>query len=124
MSSMSRAERALYFFGRLLVRCFYRVTALGLENLPQGGFLLLPDHITWVDALVLQLACSRPIRYVIDEEHYHKPILHPNLRTLGCIPITTRNSHSAVRPAAVKIAEGDIVCLLPECQLARLGPLL
>src|SRR5437773_3552085 len=124
MSSMSRAERALYFFGRLLVRCFYRVTALGLENLPQGGFLLLPNHITWVDALVLQLACSRPIRYVIDEEHYHKPILHPILRTLGCIPINTRNSRSAIRAAAEKIAEGEIVCLFPEGQLERTGVLL
>ena len=124
MSSMSGAERALYFFGRLLVRCFYRVTALGLENLPQGGFLLLPNHITWVDALVLQLACSRPIRYVIDEEHYHKPILHPILRTLGCIPINTRNSRSAIRAAAEKIAEGEIVCLFPEGQLERTGSLL
>ncbi|PYI59037.1 MAG: AMP-dependent synthetase [Verrucomicrobia bacterium] len=124
MSSMSRAERALYFFGRLLVRCFYRVTALGLENLPQGGFLLLPNHITWVDALVLQLACSRPIRYVIDEEHYHKPILHPILRTLGCIPINTRNSRSAIRAAAERIAEGEIVCLFPEGQLERTGSLL
>ena len=121
---MSRAERALYFFGRLLVRCLYRVTALGLENLPQGGFLLLPNHITWVDALVLQLACSRPIRYVIDEEHYHKPILHPILRTLGCIPINTRNSRSAIRAAAEKIAEGEIVCLFPEGQLERTGSLL
>ena len=121
---MSRAERALYFFGRLLVRCFYRVTALGLENLPQGGFLLLPNHITWVDALVLQLACSRPIRYVIDEEHYHKPILYPILRTLGCIPINTRNSRSAIRAAAEKIAQGEIVCLFPEGQLERTGSLL
>src|ERR1043166_9411905 len=122
--SMSRTERALYFFGRLLVRCFYRVTALGLENLPQGGFLLLPNHITWVDALVLQLACPRPIPYVIDEEHYHKPILHPILRTLGCIAINTRNSRSAIRAAAEKIAEGEIVCLFPEGQLERTGSLL
>ena len=121
---MSRPERALYFFGRLLVRCFYRVTALSLENLPSGGFLLVPNHITWVDALVLQLACPRPIRYVIDQEHYRKPILHPILRTLGCIPINTRNSRSAIRAAAEKIAEGEIVCLFPEGQLERTGVLL
>src|SRR5437868_2347120 len=122
--SMSAAERALYFFGRLLVRCFYRVTSLGLENIPAGGFLLLPNHITWVDAIVLQLACSRPIRYVIDQEHYHNPVLHPILRTLGCIPINTRNSRSAIRAAAEKIAEGEIVCLFPEGQLERTGVLL
>src|SRR6184192_4589303 len=103
MRAQSTAERALYFFGRLLVRSFYRVTALGLENLPSGGFLLVPNHITWVDALVLQLACPRPIRYVIDQEYYHNPILHQILRAVGCIPISKRQSHAAVRAAAEKL---------------------
>src|SRR5437773_6266586 len=122
--SMSAPERALYFFGRLLVRCFYRVTALGLENMPVGGFLLLPNHITWIDAIVLQLACPRPIRYIIDEEYDDQPILYPLLRTLGCIPINIRHSRSAIRAATEKIAEGEIVCLFPEGQLERSGVLL
>src|SRR6266702_1042120 len=124
MSSMSRTEHALYLIGRPLVRCFYRVTALGLENLPSGGFLLLPNHISWVDAIVLQLACPRPIRYVIDEEYYHKPILHSLLRVLGCIPINTHHSHPAVRLATEKIADGEIVCVFPEGRLERTGVLL
>ena len=121
---MSASERALYFFGRRLVRCFYRVTTLGTDNLPEGGFLLLPNHITWVDAIVLQLACPRPIRYIIDEEFYRKPLLHPFLRLVQCIPIDTRHSHSAIRAATEKIAEGEIVCLFPEGQLERTGTLL
>ncbi len=124
MTARSRTERFLYFFGRPLVRCFYRVTALGLENLPDGGFLLVPNHISWVDALVLQLACPRPIRYIIDHEFYHKPILHPFLRLVGCIPIDTRHSHSAIRAAAERIAAGEIVCVFPEGQLERTGTLL
>jgi acyl-[acyl-carrier-protein]-phospholipid O-acyltransferase/long-chain-fatty-acid--[acyl-carrier-protein] ligase len=121
---MSGAERVLYFIGRLLVRCFYRVTAIGMENLPSGGFLLVPNHISWVDALVLQLACPRPIRYVIDQAYYHKPVLHPILRALGCIPINIRHSHAAVRAAAERIADGEIVCVFPEGQLERRGVLL
>ncbi|HEX4696538.1 MAG TPA: AMP-binding protein [Candidatus Udaeobacter sp.] len=121
---MSRGERALYFIGKPLVRTFYRVTALGLENLPSGGFLLVPNHISWVDALVLQVACPRPIRYIIDQEYYHKPILHPILRTLGCIPISGRRSHAAIRAADERIAQGEIVCLFPEGQLERTGVLL
>ena len=106
------------------MRCFYRVTALGTDTLPKGGVLLLPNHITWVDAIVLQLVCPRPIRYVIDEEFYRKPILHPFLRLLRCIPIDTRHSHSAIRAATEKIAEGEVVCLFPEGQLERAGTLL
>jgi acyl-[acyl-carrier-protein]-phospholipid O-acyltransferase / long-chain-fatty-acid--[acyl-carrier-protein] ligase len=124
MPSTSCTERALYFIGRPLARCFYRVNAIGLENVPDGGFLLVPNHISWVDALVLQLACPRPIRYVIDQEYYHKPILHPFLRALGCIPINIRHSHAAVRAAAEKIADGEIVCVFPEGQLERRGVLL
>ena len=121
---MSAAERTLHFFARPLVHCFYRVTALGREHLPKGGFLLLPNHITWVDAIVLQSACPRPIRYIVDEEFYRKRVLHPFLRTVRCIPINVRHSHSAIRVAAEQIAAGEIVCLFPEGQLERAGTLL
>ena len=124
MVSKSAAERVLYAFGRPLVRTFYRVSAVGLDNLPTGGFLLVPNHISWVDALVLQLACPRPIRYVIDQEYYRKPVLRPILRALGCIPINIRHSHAAVRAAAEKAAQGEIVCVFPEGQLERRGVLL
>ena len=50
---MSIPERALHFLSRPLLGCFYRVTALGTDNLPPGGFLLLPNHISWIDAIVL-----------------------------------------------------------------------
>src|SRR6266567_3475666 len=124
MAYMSASERALYFFGRRLARCVYRVTAFGTDNLPEGGFLLLPNHISWVDAIVLQLACPRPIRYIIDQEFYRKPTLRLLLRLVGCIPIDARHSHSAIRAATEKIAEGEIVCLFPEGQLERAGTLL
>src|SRR6059036_1851025 len=124
MASMSAAERMLHIIAGPPLRCLYRVTAHGLRNLPSGGFLLLPNHITWVDAIVLQLACPRPIRYIIDQGFYRKPILHPFLRLVGCIPIDARHSHSAVRAATEKIADGEIVCLFPEGQLERAGTLL
>src|SRR5437763_896864 len=124
MRPQSTAERVLYFFGRPLVRCFYRVSALGLENLPAGGFLLVPNHISWVDALVLQLACPRPIRYVIDQEYYHQRLLPPILPSIGGVPISKRQSHAAVRAAADKIAQGEIVCVFPEGELEQRGTLL
>src|ERR1700736_5942801 len=124
MPHMTAGERALHLFGRPLVRCFYRVHALGLEHLPEGGFLLLPNHITWVDALVLQLASPRPIRYIIDQEFYRKPILRPFMRTVGCIPIDVRHSRAAIRVATERLAAGEIVCLFPEGQLTRSGTLL
>src|SRR5213076_138866 len=124
MASMSPVERTLHIIAGPVLRCLYRVTTHGLRNLPRGGFLLLPNHISWVDAIVLQLTCPRPIRYIIDEEFYRKPLLHPFLRLMQCIPIDPRHSHSAIRAATEKIAEGEIVCLFPEGQLERAGTLL
>ena len=124
MPHTSAGERALHFFGRPLIRTFYRVRALGLENLPEGGFLLLPNHITWVDAVVLQFACPRPVRYIIDQEFYQKPLLHPFLRLVRCIPIDSHKTRSAIRAATKQIAAGEIVCLFPEGQLTRSGTLL
>ena len=121
---MSAAERMLHIIVGPLLRCLYRVTAHGLRNLPSGGFLLLPNHITWVDAIVLQVACPRPIRYIIDQEFYRKPILYPFLRIVRCIPIDIRHPRSAIRVAAEQITAGEIVCLFPEGQLTRSGTLL
>ncbi len=124
MPPISAAERTLRFFGMPLVRAIYRVTPIGLDRLPKGGFLLLPNHITWVDALILLVACPRPIRFIIDQEYYENRLLHGVLRTVGCIPITSRRAKDGMRLAAEKIRDGEIVCLFPEGQLSRSGTLL
>ncbi len=114
----------LYFLGGVLARSFYRVNAHGVDNLPAGGCLLLPNHITWIDAIILQVACPRPVRYIVDQEFYHKPLLQPFLKTVGCIPIDTRHARSAIKAATERIAAGEVVCLFPEGQLTRSGALL
>jgi acyl-[acyl-carrier-protein]-phospholipid O-acyltransferase/long-chain-fatty-acid--[acyl-carrier-protein] ligase len=124
MPRISAAERVLRFIGMPLARMIYRVSVVGAERLPRGGFLLLPNHITWVDAIVLLLACPRPIRFIIDREYYENRFLHPVLRAVGCIPITARRAKEAMRLAAEKIRDGEIVCLFPEGTLSRSGTLL
>ena len=124
MAHSSFGERALYFFGLGLARLIYRIKITGAENLPAGGFLLLPNHITWVDAFVLQLSCPRRIRFIIHEEYYRNRYLHPFLRLAGCIPINSKRAKDAIKGAAEKISAGEIVCLFPEGRLSRSGTLL
>ncbi|MGH8093724.1 MAG: AMP-binding protein [Chthoniobacterales bacterium] len=123
MPPISAAERALRFFGIPLVRMIYRVTAVGVERLPRGGCLLLPNHITFIDAIVLLLACPRPIRFMIAEEYYRNRFLRPVLRITRCIPITPRRAKNAMRLAAELIRDGEIVCVFPEGELTRSGVL-
>ena len=124
MANPSGFERVLRFFGLGFARLIYRVSTMGLERLPKGGFLLLPNHITWVDAIVLLLACPRPIRFIIDEGVYRNRFLNPVLRAVGCIPITARKAKDAMRAAVARIQAGEIVCLFPEGELSRTGSLL
>src|SRR6476646_3186867 len=124
MAKLSSSERLLRFFGLPFVRLFYNVTTTGAERLPAGGFLLLPNHISWVDAIVLSLACPRPIRFIIDEGVYRNRVLHPFLRAISCIPITSRKAKDGMREAIARIQAGEIVCLFPEGELSRTGTLL
>ena len=124
MAKLSVFERTLRFFGLGLARLIYRVKVTGVDCLPPGGFLLLPNHITWVDAIVLTLASPRPIRFIVDEGVYRNRFLNPFLRAIDCIPITSRKAKEALREAAAKIRAGDIVCLFPEGELSRSGSLL
>src|SRR3981081_726878 len=100
MANPSPADRAIRFFGLGFARLVYRVATSGRENLPPGGFLLPPNHITWVDAIVPLRACPRPIRFIIDEGFHRTRILHPVLLAVGCIPITSRKAKEAMREAA------------------------
>src|SRR3954464_8215105 len=111
MAHASTAERAFYFLGLAFARLIYHVRVTGRDALPAGGFLLLPNHITWVDAIVLQLATPRPIRFIIHDEYYRNAFLHSFLRLVGCIPINPKRAKEAIRAAADKISAGEIVCL-------------
>jgi acyl-[acyl-carrier-protein]-phospholipid O-acyltransferase / long-chain-fatty-acid--[acyl-carrier-protein] ligase len=117
------AERVFYFFSLLILRLIYRVKAIGVENLPTGGCLLVPNHITWVDALVLQLACPRPVHFIIDEEFYNNPMLRWVLQIARAIPINRRKPREAIRRASEQIQADQMVCIFPEGQLSRTGSL-
>src|ERR1700709_2755704 len=121
---MPFGERFLRYWGAILARFVYRNRTEGLAHLPEGGCLLLPNHMTWVDAIVLQLACPRPIRFVIDEAIYRHRTLNPIFRAVGALPISARHAKDALRAATEALGRGEIVCIFPEGELSRTGMLL
>ena len=104
----------------LVGRTFYRVTPIGLEAMPAtGGVLLLPNHISYVDAVILQLACPRPIRFLVYDQIYQHGLLKWGLRLLGAIPISPKIARTALETAANALALGDVVCHFQEGALTR-----
>ncbi len=118
------SEWLFRLIGTAIARIIYKVTTFGAERLPEGGFLLLPNHLTWVDALILQVACPRPIRFVIWEDFYRDRRLAPMLRLVGALPVSDRRSKDSLKAAVELIQQGEIVCIFPEGELSRTGSLL
>ena len=108
----------------LLGRTFYRVTPVGVEGLPaSGGVLLLPNHISYIDAVILQLACPRPIRFLVYDQFYKSRMLRWGLQLLGAIPISPKKARAAIELAVDALAQGEVVCLFPEGALTRTATL-
>ena len=119
------APHFLRFLALVIARRRYKVKTLGVENLPKtGGALLVCNHVSYVDTIILSLAAPRPIRFISYEGIFSAPILGPVLRLFGTIPISPAKARSALTRAAECIRQGEIVCIFPEGQLTRTGSLM
>ena len=109
----------------LLSLSFYRIRVYGGENLPaKGGALLVPNHITWIDALLLLRASSRPIRMVALSSNLENRWVKWVSNLFGTIlinPTKPKLVIAAFRTARDALNKGDLVCIFPEGGMTRSG---
>ncbi|POF57231.1 MFS transporter, partial [Vibrio vulnificus] len=109
----------------VLTHTLYRVTHKNLHHLPKdGGALIVCNHVSYMDALLLSAVCPRLIRFVMEEEYARLPILRRFLRTAGVIPISASNRTSirrAFNDVEQALSDGHIVCIFPEGRLTENG---
>lgn len=121
----SRLPYHLELIASLIARLLYRVRTGGLEHFPrEGGVLLLCNHISYVDVVVLQLACPRPIRFVAYHGLRGTPFLKWCFEISGCIGISSQQPREGLRAAAAALQAGEVVCLCPEGHISRTGQLM
>ncbi|HTB79514.1 MAG TPA: AMP-binding protein [Opitutaceae bacterium] len=122
----SLLSRFLYALVTSVARLFYRVRALGAERVPAtGGVLLLANHLSYVDVIVLQLACPRPIRFVGYEGLARANIFFRWLyRATDTIPISPRNAIESMRRIVRVLQAGEVVLIFPEGGISRTGVLM
>lgn len=106
----------------------YRVSVEGRENLPRrGGVLLVSNHVSFVDWLLLMAAADRPVCFLMGKEYYDKFWIRPLARVPGVIPIPPgvrpRELIQALRDCSRAIQNGDVVCIFPEGGITRTGQL-
>ncbi len=84
-------------------------------NIPQsGGVLVVCNHVSGLDPLVMVAACDRPLRFMIAIEEYNRPLLRPLFRRIGCIPVERQSKPEvAFRKAIQALEKGEAIALFP-----------
>jgi 1-acyl-sn-glycerol-3-phosphate acyltransferase len=120
-------EFLMRFSAWLLIHSVYRVRGVDLQRIPsEGPALLVCNHVSFVDAVVIMAESPRPIRFVMDYQIFKVPVLSFIFRTAKAIPIASAKTHPEILEAAYQridqaLADGDLVCIFPEGQLTRTG---
>ncbi len=117
------------FISYLLSHCLYRVSVSGRQHIPeQGAALIVANHVSYVDALILMGTSTRPVRFVMDKSISELPVLKHVFRHAGVIPICSpRKCAETYKRAFEQIEQAfsndEVVCLFPEGRLTSNGEL-
>lgn len=99
---------------RILCRRFHRLQHNDIALPETGGALLVCNHISGLDPLLMIAACKRPLRFLIAREQYERFGLHWLLKGVGCIPVDrTGRPEQALREALRVLQQGEVVALFP-----------
>jgi 1-acyl-sn-glycerol-3-phosphate acyltransferase len=122
-------EFLMRFLAWMLIHTFYRVRKEGLEHIPdEGPCVVVCNHVSYVDAVVIAACVRRPIRFVMDHRIFRAPMLSFIFRTMRSIPIASAREDPALKEralaeAALALAAGEIVGIFPEGRLTHTGEL-
>lgn len=111
----------------LLVHTFYRVRKTGLEKIPDHGpAILICNHVSFVDALVLAGCVRRPIRFVMYYRIFELPLLSFIFKTANAIPIAAKHENRTMMERAFDevsnaLQQGELVCIFPEGKITEDG---
>lgn len=117
------------FISYLLSHCLYRVSVTGRQHIPeQGAALIVANHVSYVDALILMGTSTRPVRFVMDKSISELPVLKYVFRHAGVIPICSpRKCAETYKKAFEQIEQAlgndEVVCIFPEGRLTSNGEL-
>ncbi len=120
----------LRFLAALLVRSLYRLETDGLERIPERGpAILVCNHISFIDPVVLVAAVQRPVRFVIDHQVFRVPLLSIFFRQLRTIPIAPDKEapgqkEVAFRNIAQALRRGEMIGYFPEGGISFNGELM
>ncbi len=113
----------------VLAHSVYKLRVVNSNLVPdEGGALLISNHISYVDAILILAALKRPVRFIMYRKMYEIPVVHLFCRVLKVIPIDREEGPKAIMRALTEarkaIEGGELVCIFPEGNLTRTGNML
>lgn len=120
-------EFLLRFIAWLLVHTIYRLRRVNAERIPEeGAAVLVCNHVSFADAVVLMAASPRPVRFVMDHNIFKVPGLSWFFRQAKAIPIAPARENPellarAYDAVAAALADGELVCIFPEGKITATG---
>lgn len=122
-------EFMMRFLAWLLIHTVHKVRGIDTDRLPEeGAALLVCNHVSYLDAVVIMACSPRPVRFVMDHRIFSIPLLSWIFRTAKAIPIAPAKEdpwlmEKAFIDVAQALHEGELVCIFPEGRLTGDGDL-
>ncbi|MEZ5653774.1 MAG: MFS transporter [Burkholderiaceae bacterium] len=120
---------ALRFVCWVMARIVYRCRISGADAIPDtGAALLIANHVSFADAILLMAASPRPVRFLMDHRIFANPVLGPLFRLAGAIPVAPRDEdpqcyRAAMTRAQQVLRDGELLGIFPEGGITRNGEL-
>jgi 1-acyl-sn-glycerol-3-phosphate acyltransferase len=120
-------EFFMRFVSWLLVKTLYRLRIRGIEHIPdEGAALVVCNHVSYMDALILAGSIPRPVRFVMYHKIFNIPVMRWIFRTAKAIPIAGAREDPALMQRAfdeidTALAAGEVVGIFPEGALTKDG---
>ncbi|WP_313398871.1 MFS transporter [Stenotrophomonas sp.] len=121
-------EFLMRFLSWVMVRSLYRLRVKGVEaNVPdEGAALIVCNHVSYMDALILSAVIPRPARFVMYYRIFNIPVMRWIFKTAKAIPIASPKEDAALMQRAfdevdAALAAGELVCIFPEGALTKDG---
>jgi hypothetical protein len=120
-------EFLLRFIAWILVHTVYRLQRVNSDRIPaEGPAVLVCNHVSFADAVVLMAASPRPVRFLMDHNIFKVPLMSWFFRHARAIPIAPAHEdpqmlERAYDEVARALSEGDLVCIFPEGKITATG---